>query len=48
VAITASGRELAAEVLRCADEVAERLVLARLPETDVRALRRVLAKLTRY
>jgi DNA-binding MarR family transcriptional regulator len=48
VRITDAGRVLAADGLRCADEVAERLVVARLPAVDVRALRRALGRLTGY
>lgn len=45
VAITAAGRALADEGVADADEVARRLVLDRLPAADVRALRRILARL---
>ena len=48
VRITGAGRALAADGLRCADEVAERLVVARLPATEVRGLRRALGRLTGY
>lgn len=48
VRITDAGRALAADGLRCADDVAERLVVARLPAAELRALRRALGRLTGY
>ena len=48
VTITDSGRTVVADGRRRADEVVRRLVVDRLPATDVRALRRVLGKLAGY
>ena len=48
VTITDSGRTVVADGRRRADDVVRRLVVDRLPKTDVRALRRVLGKLAGY
>lgn len=48
VALTDAGLAAVAAGRRHADEVARQMVLARLPEADVRALRRIFARLTGY
>ena len=48
VAVTDAGLAAVAAGRRQADEVMEQVVLTRLPESDVRALRRIFGRLTGY
>lgn len=48
VSITAGGLAAVAAGRRHADDVVRQVLLSRLPETDVRALRRIFARLTGY